>query len=176
MSNAKVIVMLALFLTIKVTIEQFPPSNCFCTSAADPGGRNCNSRGCSVGTNTACSNRSVHFANGLYVIVDFDPDYPGFVGRIGCNCPNSSATIYQNGYFFHGPYYGYHYTTCTDFGNRARDVNKTQPGGVNAATDCCNFCCDRHDPYPHPIKTTTTKSTKTTKTTTPTTTSHGDAD
>lgn len=177
MSFAKLMVILVLFLSIQVTIEQFPPDNCFCNSAADPSGRHCNSRGCSVGTNAACSNHSVSFANGYYVMVDFDPDYPGFVGRIGCNCPNSSTTIYHNGYFFHGPYYGYHYTTCTDFGNRARDVNNTRPGGVNAATDCCNFCCDRNDPHPHPIKTTTTtKSTRRTKTTTPTTTTHDDVD
>jgi hypothetical protein len=166
MTNAKVIVILALFLTMKVTIEQFPPPNCFCIPANETSGRNCYSRGCSAGTNNACNNRSVHFANGFYVMVDFDTDYSGFVGRIGCNCPNSSAIIYHNGYFFHGPYYGYHYTTCTDFGKHARDVNKTRPGGVNAATDCCNYCCDRHDPHPHPIKTTTTT----------TTTTHGDAD
>jgi len=110
-------------------------------------------------------------------MVDFDQDYPGFVGRLGCNCPDTSVTNYRNGYFFHGPYYGYHYTTCTEFGSHARDANRTRPGGDNAATDCCNFCCDRHDPHPHPIKTTTTiKSTKTRRTTKrTTTTTHSDA-
>lgn len=173
MNTEKIIAILILFITVKVTFEQFPPPNCFCQPAADPDGRLCNSRGCSIGTNNACNNRSVHFADGLYVMVDFDPDYPGFVGRIGCNCPNSSATIYHNGYFFNAAYYGYHYTTCTDFGGRARDVNNTRPGGDNAATDCCNFCCDRHDPHPRPITTTTAKSTKTTVTTR---TTHDDVD
>jgi hypothetical protein len=173
MSYPKLMVIVTLFLIMKDTLEQMPPDDCFCQLAADPAADHCYSRGCSVGNNNACHNRSVHFANGFYVMVDFDQDYPGFVGRLGCNCPNTTATIFHNGYFFHGPYFGYRYTTCTDFGGHARDVNNTRPGGANAATDCCNYCCDRHDPHPHPIKTTTTKSTKTTKTTT--TTTHGDA-
>ena len=95
-------------------------------------------------------------------MIAFDQDYPGFVGRLGCNCPNTSVTIFHNGVFFHDAYYNYHYTTCTDFGRRARDVNDTRSGGDNPAIDCCNYCCDRNDPYPPPATTTTTTKSSTT--------------
>jgi len=92
-------------------------------------------------------------------VIAFDQDYPGFVGRLGCNCPNTSVTIFHNGVFFHDAYYNYHYTTCTDFGRRARDVNDTRSGGDNTALSCC---CDRNDPYPPPATTTTTTKSSTT--------------
>lgn len=78
--------------------------------------------------------------------------YVGYYGPVpilffdyGCNCPNSTHTG-TNGHYGGdsridpgGPF---NYTTCTGFGGDHNFIFG------NNATDCCNFCCDRNDPYP----------------------------
>lgn len=117
-------------------------------------------RGCSICTNVHCNNDD--FDSGLFI---FDSAFL-YALNFGCNCPNSPSNATNNGFVFDNitaaSEYYYYYDTCTGFaGNVSADADN--------ANDCCNFCCDRNDPYP--TNTTTTATTTTTSTLVTTTTS-----
>lgn len=149
MSSNTVVMVLVLLLTMNGATEQKPPLGCFCFFANSPHD-DCSTRGCSTGTNLDCKNYSDVSRS---VITGY---YIGYYGPVpveffdyGCNCPISSYTG-NNGYYSGDPVHAdpggpFNYTTCTAFG--------TVGGGhdfifASNATDCCNFCCDRNDPYP----------------------------
>lgn len=167
MNSTKVIIILALLLTMKTTIGQ--PVNCNCRIAFISNGTahysNCKTRGCSVGTNPLCDS---------YYFIDLNCCDGGLYGIYhGCNCPNSAYNANHNGAYgrpFGHTNYNYNYTTCTDYGLNARDDSGSVPYGSNVAIDCCNFCCGRNDSYPTTTTTSTSTSTTTTKITTSSTT------
>lgn len=165
MDRMKIMIVLTLVLTTKTIAGQ--PKNCICHTYSISNGTshytNCNTRGCSVGTNPVCDR---------YYFIDLNCCDGGLYGVYhGCNCPNSLYNGNHNGAYgrpFGTSNYNYNYTTCTDYGLNARDDSGSIPYGSNVATDCCNYCCDRDDPYSTSTSTSTTTTTMTI--TTPTTT------
>ncbi len=143
MSSAGVIMILAFFLTMKATIGR-SVNSCGCRHA-DDSQVICVTRGCSVGTNPHCNNADFgrdpftyfNFELGIWDPILLDTYYYN-----GCNCPGSPSNISTNGYYADIGHrlndYRYNYTNCTGFGGKKYDHD---------AIDCCNFCCDRNDPY-----------------------------
>ncbi|CAF1321493.1 unnamed protein product [Didymodactylos carnosus] len=92
MNSAKVIMILALFSTIKATIGR--PVNCLCRNNAVA----CYTRGCSVGTNYICDNTNfgadpfVYYGDLLYF-------FEVFTGFVGCNCPDYPNRATYNGIY-----------------------------------------------------------------------------
>ena len=170
MNRRKIIILFSLLLTMKTIIGQVQPVNCNCYIAFVSNGtinyNSCNTRGCSVGTNSVCDRYSYSY----YFLKFRCCDGGAYGSYYGCNCPNSAYSGSHNGAYgpaIGKPEYNYNYTTCTDYGSNARDSTGDVPYGENVATDCCNYCCDRNDPY---LTTTVLTSTTTTTTTTATTT------
>lgn len=160
MHTAIVIIVLPLFLTMTSTNGQ--PSDCACyNGGVDPP---CYARGCSRGNNPSCYNGHYVDSGGDRGFTFANLNFWGTNGYTGCNCPGYSY-ISNNG-FYHdiSSRSGYNYDTCTSYGLNARDHSSDVPGGANDAIDCCNYCCDRHDPY-DPIITTTSKTIPTTSVT-----------
>jgi len=150
---------LALLLTMKARVGQ--STDCFCSPAGFPYDY-CFTRGCSLGNNSDCNPDSPH---GVIRYSDRYDDYAN-----GCNCPISPSTNISANYIpggFPDRASTYYYTTCTGYGGNAPDVYGYTPAARYNATDCCNFCCDRTDPYP--IITTTITITTTAITTATTT-------
>lgn len=121
---------------MKTTIGQ-PPANCDCLSPTSF--RNhCTTLGCSIGDNPVCTG-----------MVSFTEAFSSN-RRGGCTCPdNKPGGSYNLGY---DNGYGYfHYADCASFGFNSSDSSDV------SNTDCCNFCCNRHDcrPLPPPGATTT---------------------
>ena len=147
MNSRKIIIVFLLLSNMKTIIGQAQPVNCKCHIAFISNGTvhftDCNTRGCSIGTNSFCDRYSFYF--------------------LTFRCCDGGAY----GPAIGKPEYNYNYTTCTDYGYNARDRTGDVPYGENIATDCCNYCCDRNDPY---LITTVLTSTTTTTTTTITTT------
>lgn len=129
--------LLALFLTINST--SIRPFNCNCRRPNQT--EYCYIRGCSNGTNGQCNTGKLYNTN--YAALSL-----GFSYR-GCNCPGTPSNVMFNGFFDSSVLYGetYNYTNCTNFGTNARDSSGGIPAKANEATDCCNFCCNRNDPY-----------------------------
>ncbi len=141
---------LALFLTMKATIGQ--PLNCACLrdygGAVLPTGY-CNTRGCSNVTNRACYSGT--YDGGPFDVIMYSTLYFFVPG------PGAVGGHYYDGSY--GPFVGYDYTNCTDYGGNARDDSGHVLPTARYATNCCNFCCGRNDSLP--ITTTTTITTTT---------------
>ena len=138
---------------MKTTTGQ--PDDCFC-SLATPANTDCNTPGCSNGTNRDCNNGNFDDGNHngvLYFIIDYEL----YLDLSGCNCPFSPSNVTHNGYDNLGlGYNGFNYINCTGFGGDApRDSGGRVRARANAATDCCNFCCNRTDLHPFPTTATT---------------------
>ena len=149
MKSAKIIVILNFFLIFKTIIGQLP-SNCGCYLADDPtDAAGCSTRGCSIGNNIFCNN---YFDTSPYryaTLADTSQSATDYASYRGCNCPGSNSTATYNGYYgTSANHYGYSYTNCTDYGGNARNTDGHIPADIDTATDCCNFCCNRNDPYP----------------------------
>ncbi len=145
MNIAKMTVALALFVSMQRTAE-IPPNACTCSN-----GTTCWTRGCSNVTNPYCNNTfdgDWNYGHIYYAFPDsYEPHY------VGCNCPLSSSTATHNAFYLDLQgistlnFTRHNYTTCTAFGRNARDLHGHVPIDVNNATDCCNYCCGRNDPY-----------------------------
>ena len=152
MSSINVIVVLALFALMKTT-AQLPPYFCYCYNSlpVDP----CWNCGCSNVTNPYC-NEDFDTAPLTYgYIVYFRPINSTYTpAYVGCSCPLTPSTASHNAVYFDRPnvlpynFTHHNYTTCTAFGGNARNLHDHIPEYANNATDCCNFCCGRNDPYP----------------------------
>ena len=171
MNHVNVVAILALFVTKKATTGQGSPSHCVCHYANNTYFSNhCDTRGCSVGTNVHCNNGDFDvlfiFCSSFFYMSFNNTSF-------GCNCPNSPSNATHNGVYFNltaGSEYYYNYDTCTGFAGNAHDDRGDVSAGANNATDCCNFCCDRNDPYPTNTTTTTATTPITTTSATTTTT------
>lgn len=140
MKTANLFMVLALFLIMSPTTGQ--PADCYCRPANHTD--YCHTRGCSNGTNVHCNNGARFDAN--YAAIAF-ADAGAYRG---CNCPRSPFNVGFNGFYGSSDIFAYifNYTTCTNFGGNARDSTDNVPVNANNATECCNFCCGRNDPYP----------------------------
>jgi len=154
MSSAKIVMALAFFLTMKATTAP-PPSYCVCRNATNiraPLG--CVTIGCSLGTNPFCNNGYFDTDGPAYAVFSGSGAVGRLYSRYGCNCPDSPSNATHNAYY--GPYgyvpLGYNYITCTGFGGNARDTRGNVPPDSVVTTICCNFCCNRTDPYPVNIR------------------------
>ena len=144
MNRVTLVVILTSYLIMTATSEQRPPKYCSCYL---PTTDSCTTRGCSNGTNVYC-NAGIFFPVISYG--DFGPDIP--THDLGSSCPNNPCNITFNGYYagyiVADPGGPFNYTTCTDFGYVGGHFCEYG----NNATDCCNFCCNRNDPYPDTIR------------------------
>lgn len=171
MNSAKKIMILALFLTMRATIERSDGCNCAAVSTSSHSTSGCSTVGCSVGDNFACydgSYASPPPARPTPYGIDRDPPPGSVIGgsRIdtyfGCTCPGYYYNTTNAYYYTYAALpdgtpvifaNGYNYATCTDFGLNARDSYGNLPGDGHQAIDCCNFCCNRTDPYTLPTTT-----------------------
>ena len=133
MNRIEALIFMTIISTIKSVTGQDPPPTCYCYPAASSQ-QICMLQGCSLVTNPHCDTGDYFTSNGGVMI------YPDVAGGsfAGCNCPKTPYNLRNNGYASAH----FNYSTCTEFGANVRhDL-------INIATDCCNFCCDRNDPYP----------------------------
>jgi hypothetical protein len=86
MNSAKVIMILALCLTMKATTGQLP-ANCYCHLANNVSDY-CATRGCSVGTNSHCNNND--FCSFPYNYANFRYIRGVIYFYVGCNCLKNS--------------------------------------------------------------------------------------
>ncbi|CAF2243838.1 unnamed protein product [Rotaria magnacalcarata] len=138
MTAAKVTIIVILFLTINPRTGQ--SDGCSCRRPNHTG--HCLIRGCSNGTNAQCNTGT--FYDTRYAALSL-----GFTYR-GCNCPGNPFNVTFNAVYntitpLH--IYMFNYNNCTEFGRNARDDSGAIPYNANNAIYCCNYCCDRHDPY-----------------------------
>ena len=152
MNSAKVIVILALFLTMEATFGE-PPAHCSCFYHPDdtivpP----CYDRGCSAVANPTCSNGDYARSNGHrhFVVAYGDFNQYGIYSNVysGCSCPGYPYSNFNGFYIIPGGQdRGYNYASCTDYAGKARDARGHVPVDVDSAVDCCNYCCNRNDSY-----------------------------